>query len=188
MLIPAALYFAFSASIRAWASRNSGSSSASVSSSASRKSVNRPKYRLSSRFARKRTSSASTRSSMFCGSVSSVGTTTSVRDCAGMPAEKSMRGSGCGRTNKVASQFTRVSANWLVDSSASMPISTSNSSGTSWACASATRPALKSSVSSAIVPRYRPNGRLDPIFASVSTTERRTCALVSSSCKPRSIK
>ena len=42
--------------------------------------------------------------------VSMVGTTTRVRDSGGMPLEKSMRGSGCGVTSNVASQFTSATA------------------------------------------------------------------------------
>ena len=44
---------------------------------------------------------------------SRVGTTTSVRDSAGMPFEKFMRGSARGDSSSVAIQFTTVSASWL---------------------------------------------------------------------------
>ena len=104
-------YFRFSSLIRASASRSSGSSAGSDSSCASGKSVSKPKCRCASRLARNRTSSASTRSSTLRALVSMVGTTTSVRASAAMPAEKSIRGSGCGVTSNVASQFTIVTAN-----------------------------------------------------------------------------
>ena len=111
------------------ASRSRASSSGSVSAGASRKSVSRPKCRWSSRLARNRTSSASTRPSMSSALVSIVGTTTSVRDCGGSPCEKSMRGSGRGVTSNVASQFTIPTASWLVASSRRMPSVTSTRVG-----------------------------------------------------------
>jgi hypothetical protein len=43
--------------------------------------------------------------------VSMVGVTTRVRMSAGMPPEKSMRGSGSGVASSVASQFTKATAN-----------------------------------------------------------------------------
>ncbi len=103
-------YFPFRSSILFWANRNSGSSSGSVSSGASRKSVNRPKCKFSSRFARNRTSSASARSSMFWALISRVGITTRARDSGGIPPEKSIRGSGRGVTRSVATQFTSATA------------------------------------------------------------------------------
>ena len=83
---------------------------------ASRKSVSRPKWRLASRLARNRTSSASTRSSMLRELVRSVGTTTRVREFGGIPSEKSIRGSGRGVASSVASQFTIATARWLAHS------------------------------------------------------------------------
>jgi hypothetical protein len=71
---------------------------------------------LSSRLARKRTSIASMSSSMFCVFRSIVGTTTSVRQCAGMPREKSMRGSTHGVVSSVAKRFTTDTASWLAAS------------------------------------------------------------------------
>ena len=53
--------------------------------------------------------------------VSSVGTTTSVRDCGGSPSEKSIRGNGRGVTSSVASQLTIPTASWLVASSSRIP-------------------------------------------------------------------
>ena len=53
---------------------------------------------------------------------------TSARDSGGMPCEKSIRGSGCGATSKVANQFVSATANWLVDSSERMPIKASSQS------------------------------------------------------------
>jgi len=55
--------------------------------------------------ARKRTSSASMRPSTAPEFASMVGTTTSVRESAGIPAEKSMRGSMRGVASSVTSQF-----------------------------------------------------------------------------------
>jgi hypothetical protein len=81
----------------------------STASAASRKSVSKPNSTLSSRLARKRTSSASSSASTFAGLVNMVGTTTSVRG-AGMPAEKSIRGRFCGATSSVASQFVSATA------------------------------------------------------------------------------
>ena len=49
--------------------------------------------------------------------MSIVGTTTRVLDSSGIPAEKSRRGSGCGLTSNVASQFTRAIARWLAPKS-----------------------------------------------------------------------
>ena len=66
---------------------------------------------------------------MFRALVSIVGTTTSVRDCGGIPSEKSIRGSGCGVTSSVASQFTIATASWLAASSETMPSGTSAAVG-----------------------------------------------------------
>lgn len=57
--------------------------------------------------------------------VSIVGTTTSVRDCAGIPRKKSIRGNGRGATTKVASQFMVATASWLVASNKTIPSITS---------------------------------------------------------------
>ena len=60
---------------------------------------------------------------MDAAAVIIVGITTSVRACAGIPREKSIRGNGCGVTSSVASQFTRPTANWLVATSRTATIS-----------------------------------------------------------------
>ena len=146
-------YFSFNSSILFRASRNSGSSSGIVSSCASRKSVSRPKCRCSSRLARNRTSSASTRSSMFCALVSIVGITARARDSGGIPPEKSIRGSKCGVASKVASQFTSATARWLAHRSKGNPIRASRQSWYPLACALANKPPLKIAVSSVIMPR-----------------------------------
>ena len=117
-----------------------------------------------------------------------VGTTTSVRDCAGMPAEKSIRGSGCGVTSSVASQFTSATANWLTASSERMPIDHSNQSGTPSACACANTPPLMIAAISAIAPRYSSNGNRPAVLRKVSAPEGRTCAARSSSRTPLSIR
>ena len=94
---------------------------AASSTAASRKSVSSAKCRFGSRLARKRTSSASTRL------VDALCRGEHRRDhhqragVGGIPAEKSMRGSGCGVTSSVASQFTMPTASWLVASSSRTP-------------------------------------------------------------------
>ena len=139
------------------ASRNRGSSSGRCSSGASQKSVSKPKRRLLSRFARKRTSSASTRCSMPLTLVSIVGMMTRAHESAGIPCEKSIRGNGCGATNRVASQFVNATASWLADSSKSTPINAKNQSGTlnagNCACTSANKLPVRSSVINAITPK-----------------------------------
>ena len=72
-------------SIRCCARRSSGSSSGSVSSRRVAKIGQQAEVQAASRLARKRTSSASTRSSIAAALVSMVGTTTSVRDRAECP-------------------------------------------------------------------------------------------------------
>src|ERR1035438_5091096 len=63
------------------------SSSGCTSSVASEKSVSRPNWRFSSRFARNRTSNASMSSSTLPALASMAGTTTKVRHSGGMPVE-----------------------------------------------------------------------------------------------------
>ena len=82
-----------------------------------------------------------------------VGTTTSVRDSAAMPAEKSIRGSACGVTSNVASQFTSVTANWLVASRESTMTERQNFTVHSGGMAFAARPAVEAPVMTAIAPR-----------------------------------
>ena len=119
--------------------RSSCPSSGVVSSAASRKSVSRPKCRLSSRFARNRTSSDSISSSMPRGLVSIVGTTTRVRDSGGIPSEKSIRGSGYGFTSSVASQLTSATASRLAQSRERAPNRASGQPRSPSACAFASK-------------------------------------------------
>ena len=86
--------------------------------------------------------------------MSMVGTITSVRASAAMPAEKSIRGSGCGVTISVASQFTIVTASWLVANRQSTTTGASSlPSRFRRQCALATRPAVATPVIAAIAPR-----------------------------------
>ena len=185
---PAWRYFAFSAVIRCSANRTSGSSSASVSRIASPKSVSSPKRRFSSRFARNRTSSASTRSSMAWALVSMVGMTTSVRDSGGMPFEKSIRGSGRGATSSVANQFVSDTESWLADSSDKMPINTSSQSDIRLPIVCFNRQPASSSVISVIKPKYGNNGNGRPDLRSVSSVDARAASFFSSRGNPLSIR
>ncbi len=150
-------YLRLSAAIARRARSTSAASVARVSWRASSRSVSRPKCRLRSRLARKRTSSASTSSSTLSARVSRVGTTTSVRHCGGMPAEKSMRGSGCGVATRVASQFTRATPSRLAASNARRVATSSTQarspSAASPACRGQSSPAAMATVSSAMAPR-----------------------------------
>ena len=150
---PVPRYLSFSSPILRWANRNSGPSSGSASWGPSQKSVSKPNRKLPSRLARNRTSSASIRSSMFWALVSMLGITTSVAASAGMPREKSIRGNGCGATSSVASQFTKATASWLVESSKRMPMSASCQSVSSRIGAIAAKLTVRSSVSNRIAPR-----------------------------------
>ena len=64
-----------------------------------------------------------------------------------------MRGSECGVTSRMASQFTIVTASWLAASSESTTTSASSSRPAPAVCALATRPAAKPPVSTPIAPR-----------------------------------
>jgi len=170
------------------ASCSRGASSAVFSSAASRKSVNRPNSRLPSRLARKRTSRASIRLSILRGLVSRVGTTTSVRNVAGMPAEKSMRGSGWGDASRVASQLTRATANWPVASRARMAVGRSNQAATPSNQAAANRPAARPTVRSVMAPRYSARGDRAAPRLSLAANGNLAWAVFSSSLLPWSIR
>ena len=82
-----------------------------------------------------------------------VGTTTSVRDDAGIPLEKSIRGSGCGVASKLASQFTSATAKWLAPSNAGTLISANRHPATPSAAAIPRKAPESNTVNSAIPPR-----------------------------------
>ena len=85
--------------------------------------------------------------------VSIVGTTTSVRNEGGSPSEKSMRGSGCGVTSSVTTQFTMPTASWLVASSSRTPSPASAALPTFSARASIKSATVSPPAIAAIVPR-----------------------------------
>ena len=89
-----------------------------------------------------------------------VGTTTRARDPAGMPREKSIRGSGRGATRTVASQFTNATAIWLVASTQRTPITASTQSGSPLLYACANRLPVKIAVISTIAPKIQEQGGL----------------------------
>ena len=120
--------------------------------------------------------------------VNIVGTTTNVRDSAGMPLDKSMRGNGCGATNSVASQFVSVTANWLTETSNRMPVNATTQSASPERCACTVRPPVMSSVTSIIVPRYGTIGNCLPALRSASKVETRLSSAPSSSGNPLSIR
>ena len=90
---------------------------------------------------------------MLRGLVSIVGTTTRVRDSGGIPSEKSIRGSGCGFTSNVASQFTSATASRLAHSRERAPNRASGQSCNPPACAFASKAPEKMTVNSVIEPR-----------------------------------
>ncbi len=93
--------------------RTSSASEARISAGASVKSVSRAKCRFSSRLARYRTSSPSSRSLTPAGLESIVGTTTIVRLSAGMPSLKSSRGRRRAATSSVTSQLATPTPRWV---------------------------------------------------------------------------
>ncbi len=90
---------------------------------------------------------------MFRGLASIAGITTRVRDSGGMPSEKSIRGSGCGATSTVESQFTSATASRLAHSRERAPNRASGPSRTPPACAFASKAPEKTTVNSVIEPR-----------------------------------
>ncbi len=84
--------------------------------------------------------------------MSIVGTTTIVRHSAGMPAEKSRRGSRQGFTSNVDSQFISATASWLAHSKKITVKKISFQPCTSSASACRTNPSVASSVSKPIPP------------------------------------
>ena len=85
--------------------------------------------------------------------VSIVGTTTSVRDCAGMPFEKSMRGRRSGVTSSVASQFVNVMASWLAQKSDKTAASATVPYVRAVMLSATTKPPASAAVTTPIAPR-----------------------------------
>ena len=76
-----------------------------------------------------------------------------MRDCAGIPREKSMRGKGRGVTSNVASQFTMPTASWLAAIATRSASATSVSPVTPSPYAFTDNAAVSATVIAAIVPR-----------------------------------
>ena len=90
---------------------------------------------------------------MSAALVSMVGTTTKVCDAEGMPAEKSIRGSGCGATIICTTQLTSSTAAWLEAISETMPTAASNHSRAPSPYAVKSNAPARLAVTSVIAPR-----------------------------------
>jgi hypothetical protein len=115
---------------------------------------------------------------------SSAGTTTRVRDCGGMPAEKSIRGSGLGPASELAKRFTSATASWLKASSAVTAISRSIQPRAPPACAPSSRPAAGTPLARAIAVRYSSSACRRPAPRTTASSGSLTRAAASSCARP----
>ena len=122
---------------------------------------------------------------MLSALVSIVGTTTSVRDSGGIPSEKSMRGSGCGVTSRVASQFTSATASWLAPTAARAAASSGQQPAAAIRSGARALPAQPGCEAAAIRgdrAQIEQQGEAGAASVAVIAPERRACSLPRSSC------
>ena len=114
-----------------------------------------------------------------------VGMTTRALDDAGMPLEKSMRGSALGVTSRVASQLTSETASWLVAITAMTTTRTRRHPTTPSAYATDHSQPPIVAVIAVIVPRYANSGTRLTELRTNSAGVRRYRTARSSSSSPR---